>query len=195
MLKITIPKPCSENWDNMNPNSLGRHCDSCAKTVVDFTAMSDDEVRHFFINNASRRVCGRFSNTQLEGITLQLPENIFLIEMPLWKQFLVASLLAFSFSLFSCEANTSGSPLIAGNLVTVIGNDTIPAKHVLGKPLKCVVKKFPDAPKVKGEAVIDQPDQQLIGEPAVTVMGDTTVPIMGKMIMTPVSDTVVFKNK
>ena len=50
MLKITIPQPCHEDWDKMLPNPRGRHCNACAKTVVDFSIMSDVEVQQFFIN-------------------------------------------------------------------------------------------------------------------------------------------------
>ncbi|MBA2480468.1 MAG: hypothetical protein H0V44_07380 [Planctomycetes bacterium] len=35
-----ISKPCHEHWDGMTPATGGRHCDACAKTVVDLTAMA-----------------------------------------------------------------------------------------------------------------------------------------------------------
>ncbi len=40
MLKLSIPKPCHEDWAAMTPNEQGRHCAVCAKTVTDFTQMS-----------------------------------------------------------------------------------------------------------------------------------------------------------
>ncbi|MEI9959405.1 MAG: hypothetical protein WDM90_24505 [Ferruginibacter sp.] len=108
MLKISIPTPCYQDWDAMIPNTQGRLCNSCAKTVVDFTNMSDEEVKYFFINKKEECVCGRFRNTQLQRITIELPQNIFHIQMPFWKQFLVASLLVFSSTLFSCDTTTKG---------------------------------------------------------------------------------------
>ena len=36
-MKITIPTPCHENWNEMTPNEMGRHCTVCSKTVKDFT--------------------------------------------------------------------------------------------------------------------------------------------------------------
>jgi len=105
MLHLSIPKPCHEDWAKMNPNEKGRHCNVCCKTVVDFTSMSDTEVKYFFINKKKEEsVCCRFKNEQLHRIKIQLPYNIYTISMPLWKRFLTACLLAFSSMLFSCDA-------------------------------------------------------------------------------------------
>ena len=104
MLKISIPKPCHEDWGNMNPNQQGRHCTACAKTVVDFTSMNDEEVKYFFLDKKENSVCGRFKNEQLQRISIILPQHIFQLTMPRWKQFLAACLLAFSGILFSCDA-------------------------------------------------------------------------------------------
>jgi hypothetical protein len=49
----------------MQPNAQGRHCLSCEKTVVDFTAMTDAELINFF-SNKKDNVCGRFTTEQLD---------------------------------------------------------------------------------------------------------------------------------
>lgn len=64
-LFLTIPTPCHENWDQMTPRVQGKFCQSCAKTVVDFTTMSDYEVLNFFNNNKGN-TCGRFLPNQLD---------------------------------------------------------------------------------------------------------------------------------
>jgi hypothetical protein len=114
MLKITIPKPCSENWEAMTPNLQGRHCTACAKTVVDFTLMSDEEVKQFFLHQKEEKVCGRFKQEQLHRIIITLPSNILQITMPRWKQFLTACLLAFSSMLFSCDATIDQNTKVLG---------------------------------------------------------------------------------
>jgi hypothetical protein len=109
MLKLFIPKPCHEDWGSMTPNEQGRHCAVCTKTVTDFTQMSDDEVNYFFLNKKQgERTCGRFTNRQLNYITIKLPANIYFIPMPLWKKFLAACLIIFSPALFSCNTNMKG---------------------------------------------------------------------------------------
>lgn len=64
-LKITIPKPCHENWEGMTPDETGRFCSLCAKSVVDFTAMPRPEVETYLLANADKKVCGRFNSSQL----------------------------------------------------------------------------------------------------------------------------------
>lgn len=107
MLKISIPTPCHEDWDKMYPNEQGRHCNSCMKTVVDFTNMTDEEVKHFLIGKHDQHLCGRFTGRQLQRIQVEIPANIFQLKMPWWKQFLVACLITFSTTLFSCEIKHS----------------------------------------------------------------------------------------
>jgi hypothetical protein len=145
MLKLSIPKPCHEDWGSMTPNEQGRHCAVCAKTVTDFTQMSDDEVKLFFLNKKQEeRTCGRFTNKQLNQITIALPANIYYIPMPLWKKFLAASLIIFSTTLFSCNTNMKGEPQVENDLtgviakpqlVTLLGDTVLPNEYImLGAP-------------------------------------------------------------
>ena len=62
--QIDIPNPCSQRWDDMIPNGQGRHCDSCRKTVIDFTTWSDTELFNFFAQQHGP-ICGRYHESQL----------------------------------------------------------------------------------------------------------------------------------
>ncbi len=106
--KITIPEPCRQNWDTMLPNDTGRYCSSCEKSVIDFTSKTDEEIQQFIINNLNQSLCGRFKNTQIQRIIIDLPQNIFSIKMPLWMRFLVACLLIFGISIFPFETTIAG---------------------------------------------------------------------------------------
>lgn len=150
MLKLSIPKPCHEDWAAMTPNEQGRHCAVCAKTVTDFTKMSDDEVKQFFLNRKQgERTCGRFINKQLHQITIELPANIYYIPMPLWKKFLAASLIIFGTTLFSCNTSMKGEPQVTNEITGAMVIK--PAQHAL-----------------LGDTVLPAPT---MGEPAI----DTTV--------------------
>jgi Carboxypeptidase regulatory-like domain len=72
VIQIKIAEPCHENWGAMTPNDKGRFCDSCQKTVVDFTRMSDAAIFRFMENNTSS-VCGRMSNDQQQKHYHALP--------------------------------------------------------------------------------------------------------------------------
>jgi hypothetical protein len=63
--KIVIPQPCSENWNTMRPEEGGKYCDSCQKTVIDFTKQSDEEIMNYFLQYQSQPTCGRFRTSQV----------------------------------------------------------------------------------------------------------------------------------
>jgi len=71
-MKISIPQPCHENWNEMLPEEKGRFCLSCQKCVLDFTQLSDEEI---ITNIPKSNQCGRFSNQQLERINQRLKEK------------------------------------------------------------------------------------------------------------------------
>jgi len=56
--RIHIPQPCSVAWATMTPTANGRHCAACQTEVVDFTHMSEDEVRAYLAAHRGARVCG-----------------------------------------------------------------------------------------------------------------------------------------
>ena len=64
-IALYIPTPCHEDWNAMTPVEQGRFCQSCAKQVVDFSMMTDQEVLNYF-SKATGNTCGRFNNDQLQ---------------------------------------------------------------------------------------------------------------------------------
>ncbi|WP_281323195.1 hypothetical protein [Flavobacterium aestivum] len=98
--KITIPKPCHEDWDKMTPNDNGRFCGSCSKNVVDFTDMLPDEIQAYFQQH--NNVCGRFKNSQLDSLTIQIPNQVLYSQTHYHKMFLLALFIAMGTTLFSC---------------------------------------------------------------------------------------------
>ena len=69
--QYSIAEPCHEKWSEMTPIAQGRFCDSCAKTVVDFTTMTDRQVIQF-MSTTTESVCGRMSSHQLNRPFTQL---------------------------------------------------------------------------------------------------------------------------
>lgn len=63
-MKITIPQPCHENWENMTPDEKGRFCGVCSKSVRDFTKSSDLEIMNDLSGNS--KICGNFKVEQLD---------------------------------------------------------------------------------------------------------------------------------
>jgi len=119
--KITIPEPCHEDWDKMQPKDNGRFCLSCSKTVVDFTTMLPDEVQHYFIQNQNTNICGRFKKSQLDAITIQIPSRILYTQTHYHKMFLLALFIAMGTTLFSCADKDGNKKKI--DKVEIIQND------------------------------------------------------------------------
>jgi hypothetical protein len=193
---ITIPTPCHEDWNNMTLRDQGRHCGSCAKTVVDFTTWQPQEILLHFKSN--KNVCGRFTVDQLnEPIPTHedFVKQISYFQISTLKKMAAIFLFAFMIGGSSCnESHTTGelvltnidtaknikptdsNGLLAGLVVTkpIIDTPTklMGAPAIIHKPL--IVEK----PTLKGDIqIVEQP--MVMGEPAMVeqpiLVGDTTI--------------------
>ncbi|MET2986630.1 hypothetical protein [Aureibaculum conchae] len=120
---ISIPKPCHEDWQKMTPNQQGKFCNTCAKTVVDFTKKSVKEIQAFFIENQGQKVCGRFQQNQLDSITIEIPEQVLLQQVSFSRMFLLALIIAMGATLMSCNSNGKKQKI---NQVIVLDSATNP---------------------------------------------------------------------
>lgn len=100
--KISIPKPCHENWKKMTPKEKGRFCSSCSKTVVDFTKKSTEEIENFLTLNKNNKVCGHFYKQQLDSIVIEIPQITFQQPLSFQKLFVLALFFVMGTTLFSC---------------------------------------------------------------------------------------------
>lgn len=88
-IELSIPTPCSQNWDEMTVNEKGHFCENCNKSVVDFTNYNDQQLVDFF-KKSTGNICGQFRDSQLEKkiYTVELTQNRF------FPQFLISAILA-----------------------------------------------------------------------------------------------------
>lgn len=101
-LKISIPQPCHENWTAMTKNEKGRLCESCNKTVVDFSHFSDEDVLKYFLElkkNSNQSICGYIKNKHLA----LAPKRTF---QPLRIAVAGLLLLSTTYLLQSCTSST-----------------------------------------------------------------------------------------
>ncbi len=104
-MKISIPKPCNENWNEMSPEQQGAFCKVCSKVVVDFSNMSDEEVLNYFAKKKEEKTCGRFRVSQLSPYELKINLRSVAAQKSFPKIF-AASLFIFFSSLFICKSDT-----------------------------------------------------------------------------------------
>lgn len=105
MHKLVIQSPCTEPVEKMDATSNGFYCHQCAKTVIDFTAFSDKAIKNYFKGHNYQPVCGRFTQKQLQQITINLPARILKQPQPYWRRFLIVYMLVFGTSLFPFNAS------------------------------------------------------------------------------------------
>lgn len=66
-MKYYIKNPCHQPFNKMKPTDMGRFCDHCSKTVVDFRNKSKDEIQNYLLSNPNS--CGSFYKSQLQPST------------------------------------------------------------------------------------------------------------------------------
>lgn len=132
---ISVPKPCTENWEEMTPVEQGRFCTHCQKKVIDFTELNDNQMVQVLRTKQGQSFCGRYYPWQLNReITPSKP-----LQSPLTQFF---KKIAASFLL----AYTSVSSARAQN--------KIPASHQLVDSLSNEKKSQPK-PKGIGGTIRD----------------------------------------
>jgi hypothetical protein len=176
-MKISINKPCHENWDNMLPDEKGAFCLACQKSVVDFSSKTIGQIKDFFNQKTnSEKVCGRFEDSQLQALSF----DHFFADFVNWKFIRKVALIiffVFGLSLFS-NAQTKpkpkpkpdvvindAPPMVMGAVAYVpedttkiiTPKDSITPKHIKGK-----VKYTPEQSKKKPGA-----STKTMGEPEV----------------------------
>lgn len=157
MLKISIPQPCHEDWQKMTPTSKGAFCKACAKEVVDFTKMTDEQVQNYLLSRTTEKLCGRFQPQQLSRIEIHIPAIVFTQNIAAWKKYLAILLLAFGTLLVGCDVKTD-------------------------KPMTGVV--VPDV-KLETTAAIDTTAGQLKGMTVPVIVPDNVCPIEGEIAILP----------
>ncbi len=93
-MNIDIGTPCSENWNTMLPNTTGKHCKKCNKSVIDLREKSTTEIRELVHQHQNTSMCVRAYSFQLDDYQYVQPI----------KRLAFALLIVFGSSLFSLSA-------------------------------------------------------------------------------------------
>jgi len=117
---ISIPESCSQQWQVMSPVDGGRHCESCCKTVVDFSQMKDAEIINYLATK--NNTCGRFTGDQLprinQALAISEPRGKF------WRYLGIAAFIAGLFSTIKVNAQARNARHIGHATQLNIQKDT-----------------------------------------------------------------------
>lgn len=112
MKRISVPKPCHENWDAMTPTEKGRFCEACSFEVVDFTEKEEHEIAET-LTQANGRVCGRFKSFQVESPPLGRSEKR---KMNFWFGLQSLAITVLGFIGLLSKTHAQGKPIIVGEV-------------------------------------------------------------------------------
>ncbi len=103
MKNISIPEPCSENWNEMTPTEKGAFCQKCALEVIDFTNKSSDEIRQVLAQNIGNHACMRIKNTQIDELNEDFSAWRINNQQSFNRAWVFTLLVVFGMTLFSCQ--------------------------------------------------------------------------------------------
>ncbi|MEQ8926739.1 MAG: carboxypeptidase-like regulatory domain-containing protein [Fulvivirga sp.] len=66
--QLNIKNPCNQKFDSFSKTDVGGYCKSCEREVIDFTKMTDAEIKNYFLNKPDK-VCGRLRDDQMKLYT------------------------------------------------------------------------------------------------------------------------------
>lgn len=162
---LRVDSPCHENWDEMSMSEQGRFCGVCATEVVDFAAMTEEQVQQFFINYKGGHLCGRIVEKEA---TLPLrsspPAAVQPFQPTHWRKIAAGFLLATS--LTACKSKPHGQSIEKMGEVHVMGKPAAPRQTTLqdllkGDGLQGMVTKN-DSPKAYANVALYSGDELLI---------------------------------
>lgn len=81
--KFKVGKPCSESWSEMLPEEKGKFCEKCAKSVIDFTKSSDQEIEYYLNQNGQKEVCGRMFKPKTTRVIHKAAVGLALVSLTL----------------------------------------------------------------------------------------------------------------
>lgn len=157
IMEISIKKPCQENWETMTPNEAGAFCGKCIKTVIDFSDKSLDDIKSFFEQKQSEKVCGRFQQKQLVSLSFDSFFEEFK-NFAFTKRFAV--ILYFTFGMWLFETSSG----IAQTQTHLKGDVEVKSNPIMGgvrafpqKDTVQICEKPKQSPKlIKGKVAVKQ---------------------------------------
>lgn len=185
--KISIPKPCHEDWNKFTPDEKGAFCKVCSKSVYDFTKKEPEQIKTILIEemSAGNKVCGRFNEDQLTPAPEPIPDlNPYSLNFRKIKRFAMALFLVFGGFLFHSTKSTAQK--IMGKMAMPQYHQPVRGEIAISKDPEPVVK---DTARTIRDGMVDPPK---VTKCRLPLKGDVMVePIEDKYVLGGVSATPV----
>lgn len=124
MAQLTIPTPCTEDWNQMTPSAKGAFCQKCQVDVMDFTEKTNEEIKNFFQRNKGKKTCGHIRQAQLANFNNSYANWENQSTQTFWSKFLWACMITFGMTLFTGCETTDDSYDVMGEMEYVHPDST-----------------------------------------------------------------------
>lgn len=185
-LKMSIPEPCTQNWDAMEAQINGRFCGSCEKSVIDFSVMSVKEIEYYFADyGTNRSICGHFKQSQLDSVLIPKHE-IFLNKLYSKTE----SKVRFKFIKMPLLFIISAFMILSGCKTKTAQKKDIVEQHPTSELIKNTHTETNSAQAIKDSLIMEE--ELIMGDIAYTPHEDTIIVepvIMGMPMYVPEDST------
>lgn len=204
-LSAKINTPCHEDWDKMKVGLHSRHCESCAKSVMDFTEMSREEIIEFLLTHRNDSVCGRMHKGQMDFYAsdilvtikalskrkLSRNNSFFMLALSSWLLISCNDPASNSCALLTTEVDTTSTPTEEDLLALTSDSATVDSTTSSSCPTphdtSSVPVPFPEELPMVGDVAI-LTGEVIIEEPVAPPPPDSLNPVF---IETAQRDTIV----
>lgn len=133
--KVSLAKPCSQNWDEMVGDERERFCNQCSLNVYNLSSMTRDEAEEFLQLRNDGSVCLNYTaDAKGKIITDDCPRPLRSIRDGFRPVLKVASSFVAAFGLFVTGALAQAPQRTAGKPCVPVKNQQEQAPPMLGSP-------------------------------------------------------------
>jgi len=164
MKYFSIPKPCSENWNEMTPTEKGAFCQKCAHEVHDVTRKSNAEIKDLFEQNKGKRTCLRMTVGQEKSLNSDFALTAVSKKKQMQRAMLFSLLVVFGFTLFSCNSPEQVKELetLKTAVATIERSQDVDSTKSIKKDSQAASKTEP----IDQKMIPIEEELHLLGEPA-----------------------------
>lgn len=133
--KVSLAKPCSQNWDEMVGDERERFCDQCSLNVYNLSSMTKGEAEEFLQLRNDGSVCLNYTaDAKGKVITDDCPRPLRPLRDRVFPALKVASSFVAAFGLFVTGALAQAPQRLAGKPCVPVKNQQEQTPMLLGSP-------------------------------------------------------------
>ncbi|QQR59555.1 MAG: hypothetical protein IPG59_08730 [Candidatus Melainabacteria bacterium] len=133
--KVSLAKPCSQNWDEMVGDERERFCDQCSLNVYNLSSMTKGEAEEFLQLRNDGSVCLNYAaDAKGKVITDDCPRPLRPLRDRVRPVLKVASSFVAAFGLFVTGALAQAPQRLAGKPCVPVKNQQEQTPMLLGSP-------------------------------------------------------------